>query len=201
MMSTLFILELIQSDVYSEFLFKRLKFKIPVRPTRNFELLALNYYRSDYKNNDSFRRVCKTFNECYRVQQIGCLGKLTFSFIAKNVFIFIPAYIVPMMLKFWENLFTDVSNIPKSITFKNEKFSGGRSLQLIKLVVLFLLIGQIITVNCVIPLVITTNSLIGADTRFFHVKNLICKEIRIQKIIFLYSSVVYLHNNKRSRVC
>ena len=26
---------------------------------------------------------------------------------------------------------------------------------------------------------------------FFHVKNLICKEIRTQKIIFLYSSVAY----------
>ena len=195
MMSTIFILGLIRGDVDSEFLHRLLKFKIPVRPTLNFELLALNYYRSDYENNNSLRRACKTFNECYRVQQIDCLGKQTFSFIAKNVFIFIPVYIVPVMLKI------DVSNVPKSITFKNEKFSGGRSLQLIKLVVLFLLIGQIITVNCVIPLVITTNSLIGADTRFFHVKNLICKEIRIQKIIFLYSSVVYLHNNKRSRVC
>ena len=67
MINTLFILGLIRADVYSEFLLSRLKFNVPVRPTRNFELLSLNYYRSDYENNDPFREACKTFNECYQV--------------------------------------------------------------------------------------------------------------------------------------
>ena len=65
MISTLFILELIRGYVNSEFLHSRLKFNVPVLFTHNFELLSLNYWKSDYKNTDSFRRACKTFNECY----------------------------------------------------------------------------------------------------------------------------------------
>ena len=41
--------------------------------SKNFELLSLNYYRSDYANNDPFRRACKTFNECYQLFDFsGC---------------------------------------------------------------------------------------------------------------------------------
>ena len=60
MMSPLFILVLRQGDVDSEFLLSRLKFNVPVQPTRNFELLSLHYYRSDNENNDPFRRASKT---------------------------------------------------------------------------------------------------------------------------------------------
>ena len=73
MMSTLFILGLIRGHVDSEFLPSRVKFNVPPRSTRNFELLSLHYYRSDYENNDHFRRGCKTFNDCYQVVDFsGC---------------------------------------------------------------------------------------------------------------------------------
>ena len=61
-MSTLFILGLIR-DVDSE----SMKFNVPMRPTRNFKLLSIKYYRSEYADNDFVNRACKTFNECYEV--------------------------------------------------------------------------------------------------------------------------------------
>ena len=73
----------IHGDVDSELLLSRLNFNVSVRPTRNFELLSLNYtefellslnyYRSDYENNDPFRRTYKAFNECHQVVNfLGC---------------------------------------------------------------------------------------------------------------------------------
>lgn len=71
MLSISFLLGLIRGDVDSEFLLGRINFCVPTRPTRNFQLLNLKYYRSVYANNDCFRRICENFNKCYHIINIS----------------------------------------------------------------------------------------------------------------------------------
>lgn len=67
MLGISFLIGLIHGDVNSEFLLGKINFNVPTRPTRNFQLLKIMYYRSVYANNDSFRRICENFNKLYHI--------------------------------------------------------------------------------------------------------------------------------------
>lgn len=71
MLGITFLLGLIRGEVNSQFLLGQINFNIPARTTRNFQLLRLSHNRSVYANNDSFRRICKNFNDCYNVIDIS----------------------------------------------------------------------------------------------------------------------------------
>ena len=62
-----FLLSLFHGNINSNYLLSRIQINIPSRPTRNFMLLKINYYRSNYANNDPFRRLCDQFNEFYHI--------------------------------------------------------------------------------------------------------------------------------------
>lgn len=43
----------------------RIHINVPTRTKRNYQLLYIKYHRSNYANNDPFRRLCLQFNKYY----------------------------------------------------------------------------------------------------------------------------------------
>lgn len=67
MLNVSFILKLINGDICSSFLLHNISFRVPHRPSRHFELLSINFFRSNYANADPFRRMCSQFNKFYKI--------------------------------------------------------------------------------------------------------------------------------------
>ncbi|XP_075167903.1 uncharacterized protein LOC142240069 [Haematobia irritans] len=67
MLNICYIMNIIQGEIESEFLLNRLAFNIPIRPTRNFEPLKILYHRTNFANNDPFRRLCAQFNKYFNL--------------------------------------------------------------------------------------------------------------------------------------
>ena len=60
-----FILNLLNGSINSEFLIHKLQFVVPIRPTRFYIPLKLQYFHSNYANADPIRRACDQFNNIY----------------------------------------------------------------------------------------------------------------------------------------
>lgn len=68
MLNVSFLLSIIRGDIHSQFLLSKIYLNTPSRCTRSgFKLLHINYYRSNYMNNDPFRRLCVQFNNLYHL--------------------------------------------------------------------------------------------------------------------------------------
>ena len=66
MLSVSFLLGLTHGNVYSDYLLRKINFNVPIR-CRNFNLLNLQFHRSAYANNDSFRQICLKLNNLHHL--------------------------------------------------------------------------------------------------------------------------------------
>ena len=67
MINVTFLMKILQGNIHSESLLNRIGMNVPNRCTRNFELLQIQYYRTNYANNDPLRRLCIQFNKLYHI--------------------------------------------------------------------------------------------------------------------------------------
>lgn len=67
MLSIMFLYNILKGNSISEFITDRIQFNVPSRPTRNFQLLNIPYFRSNYANNDPLRQICFHFNANYHI--------------------------------------------------------------------------------------------------------------------------------------
>lgn len=65
MLNITFLINLINGDVCSEFLLSRISFNVPLRPSRYFNIIQLQYFRVNYANSEPFRKICNDFNNLY----------------------------------------------------------------------------------------------------------------------------------------
>lgn len=65
MLSVTFVLNLLNGNVYSEFLLNNLFLNVPSRPSRYFYPLSIQMFRANYANSDPFIRICSDFNKLY----------------------------------------------------------------------------------------------------------------------------------------
>lgn len=70
MLCVSFMMGLINGNTDAEYLLNKLFLNVPVRPTRNFQFFYTNFHRSNYANNDPFRRLCVTFNKLYHLIEL-----------------------------------------------------------------------------------------------------------------------------------
>ena len=71
MLSLSFLLSLRRGYVYSDYLLRKINFNVSIRPSRNFNLLNLQFHRSVYANKDPFRQICLKFNNLYHLTDLS----------------------------------------------------------------------------------------------------------------------------------
>lgn len=67
MLNISFLMNVFNGEVDSGFLLNRIQINVPFRNSRNYAFLNVNYFRTNYLNNDPFRRLCVQFNSCYSI--------------------------------------------------------------------------------------------------------------------------------------
>lgn len=72
MLNVMFVLNLINGNICSDFLVGNLSFHIPQRPTRYYFPLAIEAFRTNYANSDPFIRCCRAFNNLYCYVDFSC---------------------------------------------------------------------------------------------------------------------------------
>lgn len=71
MLNITFLMNVIHGNIKSDFLINKIVINIPSRPSRNFHLLHVDYFRTNYANNDPFRRLCVEFNKYYHIIELS----------------------------------------------------------------------------------------------------------------------------------
>lgn len=85
MLNVSFIVNLINGDVYSEYLLNNVSFNVPQRPTRNYIPLFMQFVRENYADAEPFRRICRDFNELYNLVDFS----VNLNIIKRNIVIFL----------------------------------------------------------------------------------------------------------------
>lgn len=65
MLNVMFVLNIINGNICSDFLIGNLSFQVPQRPTRYYYPLVISAFRTNYANADPFIRSCRDFNKLY----------------------------------------------------------------------------------------------------------------------------------------
>lgn len=65
MLNVTFLINIMQGKIISDFILNRIYINVPLRPSRNYQLFQINYFTSNYANNDPLRRLFVEFNKFY----------------------------------------------------------------------------------------------------------------------------------------
>lgn len=71
MLGISFLMGSIQGTLNSDFIVNRLRFNVPSVRTRNYQLIHVEYFRTNCANNDPFRRLCVQFNRYYGIIELS----------------------------------------------------------------------------------------------------------------------------------
>ena len=65
MLNTMMVLKILNGNIPSDFLISSIRINVPVRSSRHYQLLYVDFHRTNYSMGDSLSKMCIDFNSVY----------------------------------------------------------------------------------------------------------------------------------------